>query len=501
MTIGLDTRSPDSPSKGLINQKFVVAIVYVSSMLMNSIDSTIVNVALATLSRQFNVSAEQIDMVVVSYLVSLAVFIPASGWLGDRFGTKRIFLIALGIFTVSSAACGLAGTFNQLIIFRALQGVGGGMLTPVGMAMLYRAYPPSERVQVSRILMFVTILGPATGPVLGGLVIEKLSWHWAFYVNVPVGLAGFFFGLLFLHESREPDPGRFDLRGFLFAGAGFAMFMYALSEGPSRGWLAPDIVITGVVGTVLLVLFALTEMRVHEPLVKLRLLGDRLFRSTTVVSLFASAGFMGVLFMMPLFLQEARGFSPLQSGLATFPEAIGVVSSTQIVARLYPRIGPSRLMAAGLLGVAIMMGLLWTIDLNTSVWIVRGLMFFIGVGMAYVFLPAQVAAFATISRADTGHASTLSSVQRRVGGALGVAVISSALAAVGATHLSSAGTAQPNITAYHVAFIVAAAMAALAAIMALRIPDSLAAETMHVAPKRGSADKEAREPLLVAEDD
>jgi EmrB/QacA subfamily drug resistance transporter len=500
LTTGLEARRPNPLSKDFIDQKIVVAIVYVSSMLMNSIDSTIVNVALATLSRQFNVSAEQIDMVVVSYLVSLAVFIPASGWMGDRFGTKRIFLVALGIFTIASAACGLAGTFNQLIIFRALQGVGGGMLTPVGMAMLYRAYPPSERVQVSRILMFVTILGPACGPVLGGLVIEKLSWHWAFYVNVPVGLAGFFFGLFFLHETREAEPGRFDLRGFLLAGTGFASFMYALSEGPTRGWLAPDIVITGVGGIVLLVLFVVMNLRLSEPLVKLRLLGDKLFRSTTVVSLFASAGFMGVLFMMPLFLQEARGFSPLQSGLATFPEALGVVASTQIVARLYPRIGPSRLMAAGLVGVATMMGLLWTIDLSTSVWVVRVLMFLIGVGMAYVFLPAQVAAFATISRADTGHASTLSSVQRRVGGAVGVAILSTAFAAAGATHVTSGGTVQPNLTAYHVAFIVAAAMAAVAAFMALRIPDALAAETMLHPSKRG-AGKETREPLLVAEDD
>ena len=500
MTTEVQRLSPGSAGGGLINQKIVVAVVYVSSMLMNSIDSTIVNVALATLGRQFNVSAEQIDMVVVSYLVSLAVFIPASGWLGDRFGTKRIFLIALGIFTLASAACGLSQSFNELILFRALQGIGGGMLTPVGMAMLYRAYPPSERVQVSRILMLVTIIGPASGPVLGGFIIEKFSWHWAFYVNVPVGVAGFLFGLLFLHESREPEPGRFDLRGFILAGTGFAMFMYALSEGPSRGWMAPDIALTGVIGTVLLVLFVITEMRVREPLVKLKLLGDHLFRSTTIVSLFASAGFMGVLFMMPLFLQEARGFSPLQSGLATFPEAIGVVTSTQIVARFYPRVGPSRLMAVGLVGVATMMALLWTIDLNTSVWVVRALMFFIGVGMSYVFLPAQVAAFATISHADTGQASTLSSVQRRVGGAVGVAILSSALAAVGATHLSSGGTMQPNITAYHISFLVAAALAAIAAIMALRIPDHLAAETMHVATKRG-AGKEAREPLLAAEDD
>ncbi len=496
MSTGFNTRASDPLSDGLIHQKIVVAIVYVCSMLMNSIDSTIVNVALATLSRQFNVSAAQIDMVVVSYLVSLAVFIPASGWMGDRFGTKRIFLIALAIFTISSAACGLSATFNELIIFRALQGVGGGMLTPVGMAMLYRTFPPNERVNVSRILMFVTILGPASGPVIGGLLVEKLSWHWAFYVNVPVGIIAFIFGLVFLHESREDAPGSFDLRGFILAGVGFGSFMYAMSEGPAHGWTSPVIMITGIVGVVVLVMFILTEIRVSEPMVQLRLLGDHLFRTTNITSLFASTAFMGVLFMMPLFLQEARGFSPLQSGLATFPEAIGVVTSTQIVARLYPRIGPRRLMAGGLAGVATMMGLLWMIDLHSSAWTVRILMFFVGVGMAYVFLPAQVAGFATISRSDTGQASTLSSVQRRVGGAIGVAFLSTVLAIAGPTVASATGV-RPNLTAYHIAFAVAALLAAIAAFTALRIPDEDAAETMQV-PTRRPAKAEA---VLAAEDD
>ncbi len=500
MSTGFDTSTADSRGDGLIQQKIVVAIVYVCSMLMNSIDSTIVNVALATLSRQFSVSAAQIDMVVVSYLVSLAVFIPASGWLGDRFGTKRVFLVALAIFTIASAACGLSATFNQLIIFRALQGVGGGMLTPVGMAMLYRTFPPQERVNVSRILMFVTILGPASGPVIGGLLVEKLSWHWAFYVNVPVGIAAFVFGVLFLHESREEKPGRFDMRGFVLAGFGFGAFMYALSEGPAHGWASPDIMITGIIGVVVLILFVFNEMRVATPMVKLSLLGDRLFRTTNIASLFASTAFMGVLFMMPLFLQEARGFSPLESGLTTFPEAIGVVASTQIVARLYPRIGPRRLMAGGLAGVAAMMGLLLTIDLNSSAWLVRIMMFFIGVGMAYVFLPAQVAAFATISRSDTGQASTLSSVQRRVGGAVGVAFLSSILALFGPTVVSTVGAARPNLTAYHAAFAVAAVLAGVAAIASLRIPDEDAAETMRM-PARRNSKRESAEAVLAVEDD
>src|SRR4051812_36418441 len=218
-------------------------------MLMNTLDSTIVIVALATLGREFNVPPVTTEAVVVGYLVSLAAFIPASGWLGDRFGTKRIFLLALALFVTASILCGLSGSLQQLVAFRVLQGAGGGMLTPVGMAMLYRTFPPRERVAVGRILMFATILGPASGPVLGGFLIEHLSWRWAFYVNIPVGLIAFTIGFLFLLEHRESAAGRFDLPGFVLGGAGLGLLMYALSEGPQRGWTSPDIaggVIAGI---------------------------------------------------------------------------------------------------------------------------------------------------------------------------------------------------------------------------------------------------------------
>lgn len=497
MTKGRATGAPQTFPRVAPNQKLIVAVVYVCGMLMNSIDSTIVNVALATLSRQFRVSTSAIEAVVVGYLVSLAIFIPASGWLGDRWGTRRIFLLALAIFTSASALAGLSGSFGQLVAFRVLQGVGGGMLTPVGMAMLYRTFPPEERVQVSRILMFVTILGPASGPVLGGLLVEKLSWRWAFYVNVPVGLTAFVVGFLFLHEHREPLPGRFDLAGFLLGGAGLATVMYALSEGPSHGWVRIDIFAAGVVGVLLLASFVAVELRTPEPMVQLRVLNDRLFRTTTLVTLFASAGFIGILFLMPLFLQVGRGATPLSSGLTTFPEAIGVVTSTQLVARLYPRIGPRRLMSAGLVGVATMMSLLFLIDLRTSDWIIRLQMFLIGAGMAYVFLPAQAAGFATISRAATGRAATLASVQRQLGSALGVAIMGSVLAAVGPTRLAADGVVRPYLTAYHVAFLAAAILALTASAIAVGIPDRDAAVTMRPRSPQRDAVEAVQETLPV----
>lgn len=464
----------------LSNQKYVVAVIYVSAMLLNTLDSTIVNVALATLSREFAVSPAAIESVVIGYLVSLAVFMPASGWLGDRFGAKRVFLTALTIFTLASALCGVAQSLDQLVLFRVLQGAGGGLLTPVGMAMLYRAFPPEERVGVGRILMFATILGPALGPVIGGLLIEHLSWRWGFYVNVPVGLVALAFGLAFLHEHREPDAGSFDIAGFLLAGAGFGAFMFALSEGPQRGWTDPLIALCGLGGLALLAAFVVVELRAATPMVQLRLLGNRLFRSTLTVSMLASAGFIGALFLLPLFLQEARGTSALTAGLATMPEAIGVVLSTQLVARIYPRVGPRRLMAFGLVLVAITVALLGFVEQDTNLWVVRVLMFVIGVGMAYVFLPNQAASMATISRAETGGASMLMSIQRQLGSAIGVALLSTVLSIIGPFRTTGDGVRLPNLDAYQAAFFVAAALALIGAALALLVPDEDAAATMRV---------------------
>jgi len=475
-----------------LHPKVSVSVVFVASLFMSIMDTTIVNVALPALGREFRVPSTSLDAVVVGYLISLAAIIPASGWLGDRWGTKRMFLFALALFSVASALCGLAPNFPLLVVFRVLQGIGGGALTPIGIAMLYRTFPPAQRIQVSRILIFPTVVAPAVGPVLGGLLVDQLSWRWVFFVNVPIGIATLLFGLLFLQEHREPAAGRFDLAGFLLAGIGLALVTYALSEGPSAGWTSTSVLTSAFVGLLVLVVFTVVELRTREPMIDLQLFGNRLFRSANLVTLFSSAGFLGILFAAPLFLQEARGVSALTSGLTTFPEALGVVLSTQLVARLYPSIGPRRLMTAGLSGVAIVMSLLSLIGGDTSLWLMRVLMFLIGAGMAYAMQPAQVAAFATISSASTGRASALNNAQRQVGAALGVAVLSSVISAVGATRLSVTGAMIPNLSAYHAAFFAAAALELIAVGWALTIHDSDAAVTLRRSAKQAKEEGGAR---------
>src|SRR5580704_119427 len=195
-------------------------------MFMAILDATIVNVALPTLGRHFGVPATSVDTVAIYYLVSLAVFIPASGWLGDRFGGKRVLLTAVVVFTGASALCGAAWSLPALEVFRVLQGVGGGMLAPVGLAMLLRVFPPEDRIRMAGLLTVPTTLAPAIGPVLGGLLVTDASWRWVFYVNVPIGAVMLLFGLAFLDGAAEHRPGRFDAAGFVLAGAGLGALMY-----------------------------------------------------------------------------------------------------------------------------------------------------------------------------------------------------------------------------------------------------------------------------------
>jgi EmrB/QacA subfamily drug resistance transporter len=470
-----------------MNQKVAVSVVFVAAMFMNIMDVTIVNVALPTLGRQFNVRPDAVDTVAIGYLVSLAVFIPASGWLGDRFGARRVMLGSIVVFSAASALCGISSSLGELVAFRVLQGIGGGLMVPVGMALLYRTFPPAERVRASSILVVPTAMAPALGPVLGGLFVTDLSWRWVFYVNVPIGAAAFLFGLLFLTGGDDQASRAFDVPGFLLSAAGLGLVMYGVSEGPTKGWGSPLIDITCAIGAVLLVALVGVELRSSHPIVDMRLFSDRLFRATNVVLGVGTAAFLGVLFLVALFFQDGLGLSALQSGLNTFPEAIGVMVGAQVVTRaLYPVIGPRRVMIGGLTVLTAVLAAMALIGAHTNLWWMRALMFLMGYGMSHVFVPSQAAGFATISAADTGRASTMFNALRQLGGAVGVAILSSVVAAVGPLRTVN-GRSLPNLSSYHVAFLVAAGLAALAGVFATRVNDAEAAGTMVPRGRRARA--------------
>jgi EmrB/QacA subfamily drug resistance transporter len=475
------TVAVDGDSAEAAKYRKIVAVVFVAALFMDILDTTIVNVALPVLSKDLRGSPDSIEWVVLSYLLSLAVFIPASGWIGDRFGTKKTFLFALAIFTSASALCATSQSISQLIAFRALQGVGGGMLTPVGTAMLFRAYPPAMRAKASTVLMIPTVIAPATGPLLGGVLVTQASWQWIFLINIPLGIAAFVYGALKLREHREPTAGGFDAYGFVLSGGGLALVLFALSEGPRRGWASSWVLGSIVVGVACFVALTIIELRIPHPMLDLRLLRDRMFRTANIASFFSNGSFIGLIFLMPLYLQTLRGLSAQKSGLATFTQAIGVLIASQLVGRvLYARIGPRRLMMFGLVMAAIVIvSFIPRLTLTSSLWNVRWLMFIRGMFMAFAFIPLQAASYATIKPQDTGRASSIFSTQRQMGTAVAVAILATVLKTRRLHHVAAGSApAAAGLQAFHDAFYVAAVLAIVAAVAAAFIRDTDAAGTM-----------------------
>jgi len=465
-----------------LEYKYIVGAIFVIGLFMDLIDMTIVNVAIPTFVRDFDASTTTVEWVVTGYLLSLGVFIPVSGWAGDRFGTKRTFMFALAMFTLASLLCSLAWNIHALIAFRVLQGVGGGMLTPVGTAMLFRAFPPAERAAAAALLAIPTTVAPATGPVLGGYLVEYQSWHWIFLINIPVGLTGLLVAFLFLREEKQPNPGRLDVPGFFLSAAGLATLLYALAEAGSRGFDDTRVLAAGLPGLALLATFCLVELRTAEPLIDVRLLRDSLFRAANTVQFAGFAGYAGALFLLPLLLQAEMGFSPLESGLITLPQAIGVAIMVQPVLRLYPHVGPRRLVMIGTAGGTLATLAFLLIDLNTNQWWFLPIMIARGFSFAFCIVPIQAVAFATISSEDTGRASAIFNAGRQVAASFGVALLGTVLTNR-LTHYAAVPLGNPfarhgALLAFHDAFIVASIVVGLAVLAALLISDRKAAHTM-----------------------
>jgi MFS family permease len=319
---------------------------------------------------------------------------------------------------------------------------------------------------------------PSIAPVIGGVLVTDASWRWVFFVNVPIGVAAFIFGALFLLPQTQEHVGRFDIAGFVLAGAGLGSVMYGLAEGPLRGWASTEIIVTLSVGSALLGLFTFVERRVPDPLLPIRLYRDRLFRLANIVLGANSAAFLGSLYLLALFYQDGLGRTALESGLSTFPEAIGVMIGAQFVTRvLYPRFGPRRLTVTGNVIVAITLVLMTFGTTGTSLWYFRAVVFFLGLGQSAVFVAMQAASFATISPADTGRASTLFNAQRQLGAALGIAIITTVLAAIG-PHRTLEHHVIANLGAYRAAFLTMGGVLLLSASCALGINDNDARATM-----------------------
>ncbi|GAB1339650.1 MDR family MFS transporter [Streptomyces sp. E-15] len=450
-----------------LSQRLVVPVVCVSVTFIAIVDGAITTVALPSIARQFGLTTPALDGVVVVYPVCLAMAIPASAWLVERFGAKRVLLTALSGFLGSSLLCGAAAGLGPLVAYRAAQGVSAGVLFPASAALLFGTFTTAEQIRVSRYMIIPQQIAPAAAPVLGGLLVDHLSWRWVFYVNLPVGLPAVLFGVLFLAGDRGGRPGRFDLPGLLLSAGGLGTVMFGLCEGPNRGWSSPAVVTALVLGTALLAATVAVELRTARPLLRLRLFADRLFRDTNLINLVGLVPIMGALYLGPLFLQQAQGRTALESGLTTFPEAFGVLLTVQLAGLLYTRVGPRLIVGCGLTGVTVVLLLLARCDAGTGLWAFRGCMFLFGAAIGCFFMPTTVASLATVDRTDTAQATMLNTVVRQTGGALAPAAVTTVL--VLGTPPETA--AAPPLAAYQHAYLALAAIAAVTAVFAFTLPD------------------------------
>ncbi|NDP42630.1 MAG: multidrug efflux MFS transporter [Aromatoleum sp.] len=464
--------------------KYLVAIVFIFGLFMDLMDTTVVNVAIPTLSREFHASTSAVEWTVTGYLLSLAVFIPAAGFFSDRFGTKRIFLIAMAIFVAGSAACGLAQSIPQLVAFRFVQGIGGGMMTPVGTAMLSREFPGAERAKASAIIAVPVVLAPTLGPVIGGYLTEYVSWRWIFYINLPVGVAGILFGLSVLEEHKEAyAQNRIDVLGLVTGSAGAAATLYAISQAGAEGWGSTSVVGFGLAGVALLAAFTLIELRVRYPVLDLRLLKRWFFASSNLMMMPAFGAFGGFILVLTLFLQELRGYSPLQAGLIQGPSAIGTAISLPLASRIYASVGPRRMLLGGFALAALSLLPFLAIDADTPVWIIVVLLVMRGLPFAFAVVAAQTLMFGPIESEKQGPASSIYSTLRQIAASFGVALIITILIDRTKSHGGGAGVTtaaaqHAAVLGYHDAFFACFALFLIPLAVAYFIDDRKAAEAL-----------------------
>lgn len=471
-----------------VEYRYLVAAAFVFGLFMDILDTTIVNVALPRLAEEFHADTATLEWVVTGYVLSLAVWVPASGWIGDRFGTKKTFLFATAMFVLGSALCGRAWSIESLVLFRIVQGVGGGMLTPVGTAMLYRAFTPAERARASAIMSVPTMIAPMLGPLFGGFLVDAVNWRWIFYVNLPFGVLSFVFSWIVLREHREPSAGKFDPAGFLFSGAGMAGVLFALSRGPEDGWTSPIVLATGLGGIACFVLLVMFETRNRAPMLDLSLYASKLFRTANLTGFMFFCAQFGMLFVLPLFLQQLRRLSAFESGLTTFPQPLGQIIMVQFTSRMYHRLGARTNLLIGTSGIMLTTALFWLVNLDSSLWWIRGLMFLRGCFIAFNMVSMQTALFSAVPREKTGRASSLWNTARQLAVALGVAVAATVLiASLPGADAAAGGLAgvppELGLRAFHMTIGLLAVLGGLAVFFAYQVQDPRPAPAVVAEPR------------------
>jgi EmrB/QacA subfamily drug resistance transporter len=399
--------------------------VVVLGSIMSILDTTIVAVALATLARDFHTSVTTIQWVATGYLLALALVTPVSGWAVDRYGAKRVWMLSTLLFILGSSLCGLAWSADSLIAFRVLQGIGGGMLLPVGQSILARAAGPQRMGRVMSIIGVPMVMGPVLGPVLGGLIVSNYSWRWIFYINVPIGIVALILSSRWLpkYDTEERFPSAFDRIGFCLLGPGLAALLYGLSEvGTTGSFTSPAVLVSFLLGIGLMVGFVLHALHVKNPLVELHPFKHRNFAIANICIFVIGATLFGSMFLLPIYYQVARGQEAWQAGLLMAPQGIGAACIMRWAGSITDRLGPRRVVPFGILLMAAATVPFCFVTTSTGeAWLAVAL-FARGLGLGLSMMPVTAAAYYDLNHAEIPKASTVMNIVRLVGGSVATAL-------------------------------------------------------------------------------
>jgi EmrB/QacA subfamily drug resistance transporter len=438
-----------------------ISMVVILGSIMSILDTTIVNVALETLGRELHSTVSEIQWVVTGYMLSLAAVIPVTGWAARRFGAKRVYVLSLILFTAGSALCGLATSTEQLIIFRVLQGVGGGMILPIGQLMMAEAAGPERMGRVMSIVAVPAMLAPILGPTIGGLILDNASWQWIFYVNLPVGIFAVIAALRVLPSIKPGKTDPLDVRGLALMATGLPLLTYGLAEiGVTGGFSSTKVWLPLILGAALILLFVFHALRAKFPLLDLRLYKRATFASASFAMFCLGAALFGSMILLPLYWQGIRHMSVVDTGLLTAPQGLGIALVMPLAGKLTDRLGGGPLALFGVIFTTITTIPFALIGAHTSIEWLSVAMFLRGMGIGFAFMPAMAAAFAALDRSELAHATPQLNVLQRVGGSIGTAV----LAVVLQRAMAGAHTLNAAADAYGTAFLWAAGLSALAII-------------------------------------
>ncbi|MFE4748824.1 MFS transporter [Streptomyces mirabilis] len=470
MTLSEQSPALDDPSVDPARERRRVplwlAIVACSvPMFMVALDNLVVSTALRTLAVDLEASTQQLQWFVNAYVLSFACLLMTGAALGDRFGRRRVFVIGIVVFTLASAGCGLADSSAQLIGYRAVQGFGAAAVMPLSLTLLSQAVPERLRGLALGLWSGISGLAVAMGPVVGGAVVDGLDWRWIFWINVPVGVVAVPLILLTLRESSLPGV-RLDLVGMVLAAAGLCAVVWGIVHGDTDGWTSAKVLGAFLGGAVLLAVFVAWEARVPEPMLPLSFYRVRAFTLTNVVSAAMYFGVFGSLFLLAQYLQIVPQRTPFEAGVRTLAWTLMPMFVAPVAGLLSDRVGGGRLMALGLFLQGVGLGWINVVaDVDTPYSSLVAPMIVAGVGMGLVFAPTAAVVLGSVSKKHAGKASGANTTVREIGGALGIAVLSSVFVAHGGM-----GTPQRFIDGLHPAVWVGVAVVLVGAVCALGIP-------------------------------